>query len=137
VAFRNTYFPPNDAPNPAYGLLQPTQFESTNIIGTNPVYRLATRNGQLPGDIPNNAPVYRVIKPSFSFNAGKEAQDMALYLGFTPSELITGLNEKVYKWRKDQTSSLLSYSTLEHQVDLQTVFARNREFFAPGGLSNS
>lgn len=107
--------PDRNPPNPIYGALPPLEFTSKQIIGT-PKYELNTPNGKIPTDVPTRAKVYKMKQMSFSYNAGKTAQDNAAYFNFLDTNLITDLKGKVYKWRSLQTGG-----TLEIDIDTKRL----------------
>ncbi|MBD3366129.1 hypothetical protein GF360_02170 [candidate division WWE3 bacterium] len=114
-------FPPKNPPNPAFGLLEPIQFEPQKILNTeSPKYTLFTSDGKLPANLPQRMKVYKYIKTPFSYEAGKRAARNAETLGFSEDNLTTNLKGDVYTWVEPLTGANLTIDTNTQELNLRT-----------------
>ncbi|MBP7928029.1 hypothetical protein KAZ57_02690, partial [Patescibacteria group bacterium] len=111
--------PEKDPPTPTFGQLNPLSFEEREVQGT-PTYKLDTKSGKLPTTIPKKMTVYKFRKPAFSYQAGKDARDTALFLGYTDAELISDLKGTVFKWRHPISGGVLDIDTSTMELILNT-----------------
>lgn len=130
----DTLFPEDDPPNPIYGQLPPIQFQETELTNR-PRYELNTTSGGLPTDIPEKITVYEYDNNTFSFSAGKNAQDDALVLGFTDENLTSNLETDIYTWRKPQEQSSLRIIINTRELELSTNLISQADRFSPGSIT--
>lgn len=129
-------FPPKDAPNYAYGPLQPLEF--TPIVNdSEPTYTLNTKNGRLPGDFPQSMKVYKYVETPILFEAGRTAQLKANYLGYTDNEFIANLNDEIYLWRKNQSGANLKINTTTQTLEQNTSLNNKSSLYTRGALTES
>lgn len=136
IALKRALFKPTP-PNPAFGLLDPLEFVEKPINGEVIKYTLNTKNGRLPSDIPEIAPVYRFKAIPYSYLAGKNAVNDAISLGFSESDLITDLKGNTYKWRSIKTGGLLEIQIETKELKLSTSLATRSKEFPSGGLTDA
>jgi len=122
-------------PNTVYGRLDPLEFSRTAITGT-PVYKLNTETGGLPYGFPNAMIIYKFTPISFSYLSGKTAKSDAKYFGFVDSDLITSLEERVYKWRNIITGSVLEINTETKGMKMGTPSLATKSTLFPKGNLN-
>jgi len=129
-------FPPKNPPNPAFGALEPIQFESQSILNSeSPKYTLFTTNGKLPSDFPDRMTVYPYKKPTFSFESGKEAASNARTVGFEEGDLTTNLKGIEYKWIDTETGANLTINTETKNLDLETPENSLRGIYTEGSMN--
>jgi hypothetical protein len=114
--------PEKDPPKPVYGKLSPLEFIAQPVSGAIESYELNTPDGRLPGDFPKKMTVYKYIPNFLSFEAGKEAQEDALALGFGSSELISDFKADKYIWRDISYNSMLTIDLLTESIVLTTPY---------------
>jgi hypothetical protein len=116
-------------PNPMYGLLEPLEFVEKPTTGGLPQYVLNTKNGRLPGNIPDKMVVYKYKPIPYSYLAGKNALEDSVKLGFTEADLTTDLKSNLYKWRSIRTGGILEILTETRELKLTTnLTGRDTEF---------
>jgi len=129
-------FPPKNPPNPAFGPLEPIQFEEQAILNTEaPKYTLFTTNGKLPTDFSDRMTVYTYKKPTFSFEAGKRAASDALKVGFEEADLTTNLKGNEYRWVDAETGASLRINTETKNLTLETPEDSLRGAYAEGSMN--
>ena len=129
-------FPPKNPPNPAFGPLEPIQFEEQAILNTEaPKYTLFTTNGKLPTDFSDRMTVYTYKKPTFSFEAGKRASSDALAVGFEEADLTTNLKGNEYRWVDAETGASLRINTETKNLTLETPEDSLRGAYAEGSMN--
>ncbi|OGC70208.1 hypothetical protein A2415_00865 [candidate division WWE3 bacterium RIFOXYC1_FULL_39_7] len=120
-----------EPPNPEFGILDPLKFTRKPINDPPPRYTLNTKDGKLPRKIPNKMLVYRIKPAQFSFQAGKEAMEDAVFIGFREDELTTDLKADVYKWRSLVSGGILEIDTKTRSLKMETdLYGRFSEFKA-------
>ncbi|MEK7595059.1 MAG: hypothetical protein AAB443_00500 [Patescibacteria group bacterium] len=115
-------FPKEEKANFLFGTLPKIKFNSF-IIGadTTPTYELNTPTGRLPSDITKKLfNVYKVVQPTQSFSAGKQAQAKAQKFAFTDNELASGLTGNIYKWIDTKRSRTLEINIVTNTMNLNT-----------------
>jgi len=128
-------FPPKNPPNPSFGILEPIQFETQNILNSEPPkYTLFTTDGKLPSNFPDRMTVYTYKKVSFSFEAGKKAAADARILGFEESDLATNLKGSEYRWIDAETGANLEINTDTENLVLETPEASLRGAYREGSM---
>jgi len=129
-------FPPKNPPNPAFGPLEPIQFEEQAILNTEaPKYTLFTTNGKLPTDFSDRMTVYTYKKPTFSFEAGKRASSDAQAVGFEEADLTTNLKGNEYRWVDAETGASLRINTETKNLTLETPEDSLRGAYAEGSMN--
>ena len=137
VGFIKNIFFRSVPPNPIYGQLSQLEFVVKPITGYTPTYVLNTKNGRLPGNIPETASVYLYKPKPFSYLAGKNALDDAASLGFPQSDLITDLKGKTYQWRDIRTGANLQIEIESREVVLNTNLSGKHGDYPPGTIIES
>lgn len=129
-------FPPKNPPNPAFGTLEPIQFETQAILSPEtPKYTLFTTNGKLPSNFPDRMTVYTYKKPVISFEAGKKAASDAQTVGFEESDLTTNLKGNEYKWIDAETGANLTINTETKNLTLETPEGSLRGAYTEGSMN--
>jgi len=132
-ALFNALFPEKNPPNPIFGMLPPLEFTEKKTKGDfNPTFKLDTKDGKLPSNIPRKMTVYEIRKTVPSFEKGKNAVDTAAELGYNDDDLITSLKEPVFKWRKLSSNGLLEIDTNNRQLTHSTTL-RGKDGYYPRG----
>lgn len=121
VEFYYYVLPPKQEINAVYGLLPPLTFTpKTNLNSDKTEFVLNTKGGNLPLTIPKVIEVYRFQPNTFSYTAGKDAQNLALILGYTDTELLTDLRGDVYRWGNFNIKSQLEIKLFTKEIELTT-----------------
>ncbi|HLC93408.1 MAG TPA: hypothetical protein VJG85_00135 [Patescibacteria group bacterium] len=128
--------PEKDPPNPIYGQLDPLEFTEKPILSETVKYSLNTKDGRLPA-FPKKAPVVKYIRPQFSYEAGKNAQNHALTLGFTDVDLISDLKGSTYKWKSVESGGLLEINKDTKELTLQTPLSGKSSLYPAGTLTET
>ncbi|MBP8960867.1 hypothetical protein KBG31_01425 [Patescibacteria group bacterium] len=132
----NKAFPPKNPPNPAFGLLEPLEFEPQKILNTTPPkFTLFTKDGRLPIDLPNRATVYTYAQPVFSYEAGKRASIDAGKLGFSDTSLSTSLKGNEYRWVDPATGASLFINTTTSELEMKVPAYSLFGSFKPGSIN--
>lgn len=132
-----TIFPPHDLPTLALGKLSPLEFFARPILNDNPTITLNTKSGELPTNLPNKMYVFGFKPAQFSYQAGKQAKDDAMFLGFTDNDLTTDLRTSKYQWRSLDSGGVLEIETSTNQLLLNTNLAGKDRVFTPGMLTQT
>ncbi len=129
-------FPKKDPPNNYYGLLPPLEFVEykTKNAGA-PIFKLDTKDGRLPSELPKKITVYKVEKPIPSFEKGKDAIRTAQALGFNDADLVSSLKDVVYEWKKIESGGVLKIDTESKVVNLTTPLEGKTALFPRGSIS--
>lgn len=131
-------FPDKELPNVLYGQLPPLEFVEKSISNSKtPIYELNTKDGKLPGNLPNKMVVYPSAPNPFSYSAGKNAQAHADILGFTDEELITDLKGDKYRWRDNETNAVLEIDINSRILTLNTPLSNKKELYTPGTMDEN
>ncbi len=137
VSFIKNAFFRTTPPNPIFGQVGPLEFIEKPISGDTAAYVLNTKNGRLPGNIPEKAVVYRFKPAPFSYLAGKNALDDATTLGFPQSDLTSDLKGKTYQWRDIITGATLEIQTESKELVLNTDLSGKHNDFPLGTIDQS
>jgi len=105
--------PEKNPPTIAYGILPRLEFTSLPILGE-PRYELNTKDGGLPLKLPKKLNVFEIFPKNFTFDAGLNAQQDALLMGFNDNDLTTDLKGRTYRWK-----NLITGVNIEIDLDTQ------------------
>lgn len=128
-------FPPKDLPTVSYGILPQLQFTEQTTLNPNPIYKLNTRLGTVPTDLPTKLPVLRYNNPSFSYGAGAKAQKDAATLGFTDEMRVSDLAATIFTWNDVAFGGTLSIDTSTNAIDLYTPLGGKGTLFPSNKLT--
>jgi hypothetical protein len=117
-------FVDRNPPTPKFGILDPLNFDPTEINSKNVKIVLDTKDGRLPAGMPKKMPVFRVKAAQYSYLSGKNAQEDADKLGFKPEELVSDLKGREYQWRSLESDGELTINTETRAISLFTDMAR-------------
>ena len=130
----NAIIPEKDPPNPIFGQLDALEFIEKPILSQEVSYTLNTKDARLPA-IPAKFTVYQYNRPTFSYEAGKNAQKHAALLGFTDADLMTDLKGNVYKWKSVVSGGLLEINKDTKALTLDTSLEGRSALFPAGKLT--
>lgn len=130
-------FPPKDLPNPIFGKLDPLVFNEVKTSTTKYTVELNTTDGKLPTGFPKNMVVYKYAVPLFSYQAGKDAQETAKYLGFSQDDLVTDLKGNIYRWRNRTSGGYLEINIDTKEMSLKTDLSTKSNIYPIGSVTTS
>ncbi len=130
-------FPPKDLPNPVFGKLDPLVFNEIETTNSNYNFSINTADGELPSGFPKNMIVYEIKTPEFSFQAGKDAQEIANYLGFGQNDLVTDLKGSIYRWRNRTSGGFLEIDINTKEISLKTDLSTKSNVYPIGSVTTS
>ncbi len=128
-------FPPKDPPNPIYGQLEPLEFIAQPITGEVESFELNTVDGKFPKDLPKKMTVYKFVQPFLSFNAGKNAQDAAMALGFSDLEIVSDYKSDKFIWKDINNGATLQTDLLTQSIDLTTPLQNISSYYELGSIN--
>ncbi len=131
----SSLFPTRNPPTPIYGKLQQLEFVETALDNQQPpAYKLDTKTGRLPDNMPDRMTVYRFRPVPFSYQSGKNAIDSASVLGFYNEDLVTDLKGTTFTWRKILSNGVLEINKDTKEVSLLTPLNGTSDKFPRGRL---
>lgn len=126
--------PPKDIPTAIFGKLEAPEFQYKKITNSDPQYILNTKNGRLPTDFPNKMPVFRLQQPTFSYEAGKNAQRTAAALGYYDDSFVSQTSDEVYGWVDKTFNGKLSINTKTKELKLEMPLFGKSDYYLIGAL---